>query len=139
MSKYKPKKPLSLVSPRQQQGSHFEQLAAIYLQAQGLTLLYQNWHQHKVGELDLVMLESGKAWDTLVFIEVRQRKALKAGTGFGDALMSVTVAKQRKIIKAARYFLQQHLEYAECECRFDVVAYINASQPPEWVQAAFTT
>ena len=112
-------KPLSLTSPTQRQGSRFEQQACEFLQAQGLILVAQNWQQPKVGELDLVMVEKGQAWSTLIFIEVRQRQR----SGFGDAALSVTKNKQNKIIKAARYFLQQHSEYSECECRFDVIAY----------------
>lgn len=79
----------------------------------------QNWQQPKVGELDLVMIESGQAWSTLVFIEVRQRQR----SCFGDAALSVTAGKQRKIIKTAKYFLQQYSEYGHYDCRFDVIAY----------------
>ena len=146
-------KPLTLTSPTQCQGSRFERQACEFLQAQGLILVAQNWQQPKVGELDLIMLEKGQAWSTLVFIEVRQRQR----SGFGDAALSVTKNKQNKIIKAARYFLQQHPEYSEYECRFDVIAYdthasTNANnknkrndtnQAPlkntqaEWLQGAF--
>jgi putative endonuclease len=146
-------KPLTLTSPTQRQGSRFEQQACEFLQAQGLILVAQNWQQPKVGELDLIMLEKGQAWSTLVFIEVRQRQR----SGFGDAALSVTKSKQNKIIKAARYFLQQHPKYSEYECRFDVMAYdthanTNANnknkrndtnQAPltntqaEWLQGAF--
>ena len=146
-------KPLTLTSPTQRQGSRFEQQACAFLQAQGLILIAQNWQQPKVGELDLIMLEKGQAWSILVFIEVRQRQR----SGFGDAALSVTKSKQNKIIKAACYFLQQHPEYSEYECRFDVIAYdthanTNANnknkmndtnQAPlkntqaEWLQGAF--
>jgi len=125
--------PLKLTSPKQRQGSRYEQLALEYLQQQGLTLVAQNWLMAKVGELDLVMLEQGNAWDTLVFIEVRQRKL----GAFGDALTSVTASKQRKIIKAARYFLRQHPTYQDCECRFDVVAFSDEGSVPEWLAGAF--
>ena len=146
-------KPLTLTSPTQRQGSRFEQQACDFLQAQGLLLITQNWQQPKVGELDLIMIEKGRAWSTLVFIEVRQRQR----SGFGDAALSVTKNKQHKIIKAARYFLQQHPEYNEYKCRFDVIAYdtnmnTNANNKnktndikeilpeniqPEWLQGAF--
>ena len=143
-------KPLTLTSPTQRQGSRFEQQACAFLQAQGLILIAQNWQQPKVGELDLIMLEKGQAWSILVFIEVRQRQR----SGFGNAALSVTKSKQYKIIKAARYFLQQHPEYNEYECRFDVIAYdtnTNANKnktndikeilpeniQPEWLQGAF--
>ena len=147
-------KPLMLTSPKQRQGSRFEQRACEFLQAQGLILIAQNWQQPKIGELDLVMLEKGQAWSTLVFIEVRQRQ----NSVFGDAALSVTASKQRKIIKAARYFLQQNQKYSDYECRFDVIAYNTSNnnnknkidvtlctQPnqrleinrPEWLQGAF--
>lgn len=148
-------KPLMLISPKQRQGSRFEQLACEFLQAQGLILIAQNWQQPKVGELDLIMVEKGDTWSILVFIEVRQRKR----SGFGDAALSVTPNKQRKIIKAAHYFLQQYSQYHNYECRFDVIAYNtsnsnnsenkknitlgNQSNPlieqnqPEWLQGAF--
>lgn len=146
-------KPLMLTSPKQRQGSRFEQQACDFLQEQGLILIAQNWQQPKVGELDLVMLEKGQAWSTLVFVEVRQRQR----SHFGDAALSVTAGKQRKIIKAARCFLQQNQKYSDYECRFDVIAYdtannsknktdialdnqsnqgLNISQP-EWLQGAF--
>mgnify|MGYP003506849335 FL=1 len=140
-------KPLTLTSPTQRQGSRFEQQACAFLQAQGLILIAQNWQQPKVGELDLIMLEKGQAWSILVFIEVRQRQR----SGFGNAALSVTKSKQYKIIKAARYFLQQHPEYNDYECRFDVIAYdtntknnsrdvketTSKNTQPEWLQGAF--
>lgn len=148
-------KPLMLTSPKQRQGSYFEQQACEFLQGQGLILVAQNWQQPKVGELDLVMIEKGQVWSTLVFVEVRQRQR----SYFGDAALSVTTSKQRKIIKAARYFLQQNQKYSDYECRFDVIAYNTANnsnsknetnitldnQPnqrleinqPEWLQGAF--
>ena len=140
-------KPLTLTSPTQRQGSRFEQQACAFFQAQGLILIAQNWQQPKVGELDLIMLEKGQAWSILVFIEVRQRQR----SGFGNAALSVTKSKQYKIIKAARYFLQQHPEYNDYECRFDVIAYdtntknnsrdvketTSKNTQPEWLQGAF--
>ncbi|MBO1531304.1 YraN family protein [Psychrobacter sp. F1192] len=127
-------------SPTQRQGSHFEQQACQFLQQQGLVLIAKNWQQPKVGEIDLIMLEPGQTWSTLVFVEVRQRRR----SSFGDAALSVTTAKQRKIIKTARCFLQQHTQYMDYDCRFDVVAYDGQKSPnlqtvyqPEWLPAAF--
>ena len=137
-------KPLSLTSPKQRQGSLFEQQACEFLQSQGLILIAQNWQQPKVGELDLIMLETGSAWSTLVFIEVRQRQR----SGFGGAALSVTASKQRKVIRTAQYFLQQHPEYEDYDCRFDVIAYDtvgthiktsgqNIANQPQWLKGAF--
>ena len=135
-------KPLILTSPKQRQGSRFEQQACEYLQTQGLRLVVQNWQKPKVGELDLVMIETGLAWSTLVFIEVRQRKS----SNYGDAALSVTASKQRKVIKTAQSFLQQYPEYAHYDCRFNVIAYNTMSKlnsrneeldhQPEWIQNA---
>lgn len=144
MANHKPfHKTLTLTSPKQRQGSLFEQQACEFLQAQGLYLIAQNWQQPKVGELDLVMLETGAAWSTLVFVEVRQRQR----SSFGDAALSITAGKQRKVIKTAKYFLQHYPEYADYECRFDVIAYntLNKMQSkgplvdnqPEWLKGAF--
>ena len=133
-------RPLALTAPKQRQGSYFEQHACQFLQQQGLILIAQNWQQPKVGELDLVMLECGQAWSTLIFIEVRQR----VRSDFGDAALSITPAKQRKVIKTAHYFLQQYPEYANNECRFDVIAYdtqhakhVKADCQPDWIKGAF--
>ena len=128
----KPNK-LTLSSPKQRQGGEFEQLAVAYLHAQGLRLVAQNWLMPKVGELDLVMVEPGQSWNTLVFVEVRQR-ALGV---YGDAVATVTVSKQRKLIKTAKYFLRQHPQYRHDECRFDVVAYTDKLAPPQWITGAF--
>ena len=136
--------PLTLTSPKQRQGSLFEQQACEFLQSQGLIVIAKNWQQPKVGELDLVMLEIGSAWSTLVFIEVRQRQY----SGFGGAALSVTASKQRKVIKTAQYFLQQHPEYEDYDCRFDVIAYDTVSNhfkssgqsienQPQWLKGAF--
>ena len=136
-------KPMSLTSPKQRQGNWFEQQACEFLQTQGLRLLAQNWQQPKIGEIDLIMIETGAAWSTLVFIEVRQRKH----SNYGDAALSVTPSKQRKVIKTAQYFLQHYPEYAHYDCRFDVIAYNTAENlktkersldsQPEWLQGAF--
>ncbi|WP_352339279.1 YraN family protein [Psychrobacter sp. 16-MNA-CIBAN-0192] len=138
---------MALNAPKQRQGGQFEQHACQFLQQHRLTLIARNWQQPNIGELDLVMLEQGKSWSTLVFIEVRQR----VRSGFGDAALTVTPAKQRKIIKTAQCFLQQHPHYADYECRFDVIAYNtqrtdNAKTyyqtekyQPEWIKGAFIT
>lgn len=139
-----PANPSLLKSPKQRNGGHYEQLAAEFLQSNGLQIISQNWQQPKVGEIDLVLLHPGAAWDTLVFAEVRKRQV----SGFGDAFMSVTASKQRKLIKTARYFLQQYPQYANLECRFDVVGFNSPAKLassdmaeqacfPEWIQSAF--
>lgn len=67
----------------------------------------------KAGELDLVCLDGG----VLAIVEVRQR----VRSDFGGALASVNARKQRKLIRAARFFLQRRPEWRRYSVRFDVV------------------
>jgi len=90
-----------------------EQLAAQYLEARGLIVLERNL-RCKVGELDLICLEGA----VLAIVEVRQR----VRTDFGGAAGSVTWRKQRKIIRAARYFFQRRPHWQTRRMRFDVLA-----------------
>ncbi|MDO4769194.1 MAG: YraN family protein [Brachymonas sp.] len=109
------------------------ELAAIaWLQQQGLTLLARNYKTpgRGGGEIDAIM----RAADgTLVFVEVR----LRTGQAHGGAAASVHATKQRRIIHAARYYVQQlpHMP----ACRFDVMA-CDQPGPPwhwTWLVAAF--
>lgn len=130
---------LQLNSLTQKIGKKYEELACQFLQKKGLILIAQNWLQPKVGELDLVMIQKGKTWDTLVFVEVKGRSAFKNGQ-FGTAVDSITPAKQKKVIDTAQHFLQANPEYENYECRFDVVCFDGVdglNKTPEWIQGAF--
>ncbi|MDT8896360.1 YraN family protein [Halomonas sp. I1] len=109
-------------------GAHVERLAADWLAARGLSLEAANQHA-KGGELDLVMRDG----DTLVFVEVRHR----TDTRHGHPLETITATKRRRLIKAARFYLQRNR--LSCACRFDVLAVTGT--PPElefeWVAGAF--
>jgi len=98
---------------RLQRGAVAERLAAEYLQARGLEVLARNL-RCRGGELDLVCRHEG----VLVIVEVRQR----GRADFGGAAGSVTPRKQRKIIRAARFFLQRRPQWRACAMRFDVLA-----------------
>jgi putative endonuclease len=98
---------------RLQSGAAAESLAAEYLQARGLEVLARNL-RCKGGELDLVCLDGG----VLAVVEVRQR----GRADFGGAAGSVTPRKQRKIIRAARYFLRREPAWRVRAMRFDVLA-----------------
>ncbi len=96
---------------QQRLGQQGEDRALAYLQQQGLHLLERNF-RCKVGELDLIMQHGA----LLVFVEVRQRACHR----YGGAAASVTPAKQRRLLRAAQYFL---LRYAALPpCRFDLLA-----------------
>ncbi|MGL4716201.1 MAG: YraN family protein [Aeromonas sp.] len=108
-------------------GQHFERVAERWLQAQGLQPVTRNYCC-RGGEIDLIMRQE----QALVFIEVRYR----ASNSHGGAASSVTRAKQRKIILAARHYLKQHaINEAHQACRFDVIAFED--DQPIWIQNAF--
>jgi putative endonuclease len=96
---------------QQRLGQHGEDRALAYLQSRGMRLLERNF-RCKLGEIDLIMQDGAG----LVFVEVRQR----ASASYGGAAASVTPAKQRRLLRAAQYFL---LRYAALPpCRFDLLA-----------------
>lgn len=110
-------------------GARAEALAEAFLREQGLKLLSRNFNV-RGGELDLVMDHAG----TTVFVEVR----LRSHQGFASALESVTASKQRKLQLAAQHYLAQNSQRQNTPCRFDVIAYTDLAQPPQWLQAAFS-
>ena len=115
-----------LLQPSNSQGVKSEKHALAYLQAQGLSLICQNYYC-RFGEIDLIMQDQ----DTLVFIEVRYRK----NSDFGGALASINKRKQDKLIKTAQHYLAQ-LEH-EPYCRFDAIAIDQQSTLPQWIKNAF--
>lgn len=121
---YTPKTTAAATS-RQLKGESQEQRACEYLQAQGLTLITQNF-SCRMGEIDLIMQQG----NSLVFIEVRYRR----NKDFGGAAASVTRGKQRKIIKTALFYQQK---FAPKSCmRFDVIA-IEGDNEINWIPSAF--
>jgi putative endonuclease len=103
-----------------------ENLAAAFLEQQGLKIVARNY-RCRFGEIDLVA-ESGT---TLVFVEVRAR----ASAEYGGAAESITAAKRRRLIAAARHYLATRRNRRPC--RFDVVLLNGDTAPPEWIANAF--
>lgn len=118
------------VTARRATGDACEERACRQLQKAGLTLITRNFNT-RYGELDLIMRDK----DMIVFVEVRYRHA----DSFGGALASVTASKQKRLILAARLFLQAHPQFAQQPCRFDVLAFAGDEQQPEcqWLCNAF--
>jgi putative endonuclease len=118
-------------NPRLQRGAATERLAAEYLRGRGLVVLAHNL-RCRAGELDLVCLDT----DVLAIIEVRQRRKID----FGGALASVAWRKQRKIIRAAQFFLQRQADWRGHVVRFDVLALEGLPDGAHrivWVKDAF--
>jgi putative endonuclease len=106
-------------------GQRGENLAARFLEQRGLTLIARN-HRCRGGEIDLIC-QDGK---TLVFVEVRLRKSRV----FGGAAASITPAKQRRVVLAARHYLASTGKH-RTESRFDCV--LLDGESIEWIKDAF--
>lgn len=107
-------------------GDGAEATAAAFLEARGLRIIARNY-RCRFGEIDLV----ARSGATVVFVEVRAR----ASEAFGGAAGSITAAKRRRLLAAARHYLAR--EGGDCACRFDVV--LLAGEPPRiaWITDAF--
>ena len=98
---------------RQRAGREAEAAAALFLEAQQLTILLRNY-RCRSGELDIVaQAPSG----TVVVAEVRMRSR----RDYGGAAASVDWRKQHKIARATRHLLLTHRQLAACALRFDVL------------------
>jgi putative endonuclease len=108
------------VSSRGEVGRRGEQIAADYLRARGYAVVTTNWRS-RFGELDLVATYRGQ----VVFVEVRSRSTATVAT----AEESVGPDKQRRLLRMAESYLQQHAPNASA--RIDVVTvYFAAGQAP---------
>ena len=84
-----------------------------------MTIVERNFRT-RGGEIDIV----ARKGDVLVFVEVRSREVLD----FGTPEESVTPAKRRRIVGAARRYLSKVPPSSWREARFDVIA-IEGSDP----------
>ena len=106
-------------------GARAEQVAAQYLQQNGLRLVEANF-RCRFGEIDLILREG----ETLIFAEVRQRSS----GDFGGAAASIDAHKQRRLILTAQHYLATLPRIPPC--RFDAVL-LDAADNIEWVKNAF--
>ncbi|HET7452837.1 MAG TPA: YraN family protein [Thermoanaerobaculia bacterium] len=106
-------------------GARGEDLAVAALRESGYRILERNFRT-PVGEIDVIAEEG----DTLCFVEVKWRR----GTGTGHPAEAVTVEKQRRIARAAEWYLARRRGPAR-PCRFDVVAMIAAPDRHAMVDA----
>jgi putative endonuclease len=106
------------LSPRQVRGREGEAAAEAYLKRCGHRILARNVTYAR-GEVDLVAQE--KRTGTLCFVEVRSRDMAAGREARVSPEESVTLAKRRRVISAARkYMADRHL--TDVAVRFDVVA-----------------
>lgn len=107
-----------------QRGREAEARAAAYLACCGLREISRNFRV-RGGEIDLICRDGR----VLVFVEVRQRSR----SDFGSAADSITAAKRRRIVLAARHYLAGK---REPDCRFDCL--LIDGERIEWLKNAFS-
>jgi putative endonuclease len=99
---------------RSELGLEGERHAETFLRRRGLKCIERRFTT-PVGEIDLVM----RAGETVVFVEVKTQR----DRTFKDPQEQVTPTKQQRLIRAARWFVQQK-RWTDRPCRFDVVAVV---------------
>ena len=114
---------------RQLFGRDGERLAERYLQQKGYKLVERNY-RCRGGEVDLILLDR----KVIVFVEVKTRSDHE----FGSPLEAVEARKQKKMIQAAQFFLNQKGLHNR-EARFDVIGISWVGQQPavEHIENAF--
>ena len=119
-----------MTAPHLYKGRLSEDFALQWLKAKGLSFICSNF-RCRFGELDLIMRDK----NCLAITEVRYR----SNPGYGGALMSVTPAKQLRIARTTKYFLQKHNQYAQLGLRFDVLGLSGSTTSPvaDWCRGAF--
>ncbi len=94
-------------------GAQAEDLAERFLLRRGVRILARN-ARFRGGELDLIALHEG----CVLFVEVRLRQR----QDYGGAGASITPAKQRRLVLAARCWLAgEGGDYRRRPCRFDAI------------------
>lgn len=98
-------------------GSEKEMLAAEYLKKKGYFIIEKNYHVRQA-ELDIIARDES----TIVFVEVKYRK----NTSSGHPFEAVGIQKQRRICKAALFYMnQKKISPDNTSIRFDVVGIIG--------------
>ena len=105
-------------------GRRGEDLAAWYLERQGLVVLSRNW-RCRHGEIDLVAIDA----ERLVVCEVKTRSS----TRFGEPAEAVDRRKAARIRRVAHAWLAAH-QTRWIEVRFDVLAVVAEPGAPVTVQ-----
>ncbi len=101
-----------MTEQRQSLGKWGEEQAARFLRRCGMKILVRNLRT-PVGEIDIVARKGG----TLVFVEVKTRR----GCAYGAPQEAVGAAKQRQIVRAASWYLNDR-GWQKLQPRFDVLA-----------------
>ena len=102
---------------RQQLGRTGEDLALAHLRRLGFELVVRN-HRTRWGEIDLVVNDAA----TLVFVEVKTRRATTSGSGPWEALHERKRTQVRRM--AAAYLAEVDARPRALELRFDAIGVV---------------
>ncbi len=97
-------------------GAKVEQMMKTYISQSGMTILEMNY-RCKQGEIDIIAKD--RAY--YVFIEVKYRNS----TRYGTPQEAVDILKQKRICKAAQYYMYAHNLSEFTPVRFDVAAVLE--------------
>ena len=113
-----------------QVGQYWERKAESFLHRRGLTTRERNFNC-RAGEIDLIMNDG----NMLVFVEVRFRNNVAYGSGAD----TVSTRKQKRLTRAALYFLCRNPRFSLKPCRFDVISVGKSQGQTEfrWIRNAF--
>lgn len=109
----------------EQRGRVAETIATWYLRAKLFSIRHQRY-KTPGGEIDIIATRG----ELTVFVEVKARKSPKAKA---EALASVN---QRRIVRAAEFFLARNPQMTEKTLRFDVI-FLAPLRWPHHLQGAF--
>ena len=109
-----------------QTGNVYEQMAADYLEKQGMRILERNFRCRQ-GEIDLIGMDG----QYLVFVEVKYRKTARNGMP-AEAVVHI---KQQRIRYTAQFYLYSRHYREDMPCRFDVVSILG--DQINWIRDAF--
>jgi putative endonuclease len=115
----------SAVSPAQL-GKMGEELAALFLEGQGLVVLSKNWRCPE-GELDIVAVD--RRTGLLVVCEVKTR----SGTAYGKPAEAVDYMKATRIRRLTHRWRAAY-RIAYCDTRFDIISILWPGHGPARVE-----
>ena len=102
---------------KRQQGKDYEELAVKYLKDKGYFIIERNF-QVRQAEIDII----ARYESTIVFVEVKYR----TNASSGHPLEAVTVSKQKKICKAALFYMNKNkISPDNTPIRFDVIGILG--------------
>lgn len=110
------------IAPHLALGSRGEELATHFLRRNGYKILYRNFRSRRGGEIDIVCRD--RRANVLVFVEVKARTT----DLFGPPHEAVDLAKQKRIVRAAKEWLRL-LNRPDIAYRFDIVEIVFAPRP----------